>query len=870
MKIANGSDAVAASTEIDTEIVTADQDEETIDEENVEEALSDDLAPANSHTDTALRVDTVDSQQATRRINAVDPLESPLRITPSGRWCLRKSGEEAGEAIPEAPRLDSSSVGAGNSGGPGETMNRNTGFDLEIAVGRERDALLQAPMNTSMHSVQSISIGSSSDSGLSHPSMLSKPEATPYQLYDDIYGLIYLAQSNHPAFFFAIFIVFIQSLLLVLIFFDMVQVGLFESVDNALNGRINRISFPAAVPVTVTVAQFLGIILTILVVASEGDLTRGCSKLFDGYQKDLNQRDPNATYTTWLVGAWAQVLVGVVMTADCFILIMQSNTVVEMCLNFAALHFVQEIDDVAFAVAQRGYITKAIQEECERVADDMTSTLPWLRTVNLRRLLLFLTAVGLLVPFCVLVSWQWSGYYLCGRLNIQFGDSASPDLDFYSGIFQVEGFAPGDRIDYRTVYVDQSRNLQLAYCSTEKAWVFSNQTSEPCKHFFIQSSRTETFDVLEISGEGWSHRSNATGEVSPIDWLSLSCIECKEEGEKEEKDKHNYQGCHPDHGKCKDQTCECFPGRMGANCEYAEPTCRHVFLGFDSQRPLASEPGSFVFFNQYAPLNHTANQSLLQINHRPVYVSTNHTSDHNFAFIIFSGRRWIMFGKPHEEHASLDPDGKDGLRSQLQKLAAGNQSAGNLTSFFKLPQMEHIQPLFFSTPVNHGTESDSEEPTNVGWVVAQHDEKLDVLKYHANDQKPASARLKCIECDDHNNPCLNSGECHNGECVCLPSYHGPLCEFAYTCQQKGCIYGGECDNFLGVCRKCDKGFYGNLCQYSKEQEIDPFFCTNTTCKNEGTCDPFLQKCECKEGFGGEFCDTFIILEAPTGGSPNGP
>lgn len=388
----------------------------------------------------------------------------------------------------------------------------------------------------------------------------------------------------------------------------------------------------------------------------------------------------------------------------------------------------------------------------------------------------------------------------------------------------------------------------------------SKRASDPCKDIFIQSSRTETFDVLEISGDGWSHRNSATGEVSPIDWLSLSCNECGE-------DKHSDQGCHLDHGQCEDHKCKCFQGRLGANCEYAEPTCQHIYLDVGSQRPLALEPGSFVFFNQYAPLNHT-NQSLLQINHRPVYVSTNHTSTHDFAFMIFSGRRWILFGKPQEEHASLSPNN---LTSQLQKLAATTQSAEAFNTTFRLPQMAHIRPLFFSTPVNH--ESDSAEPTNIEWVLSQHDDELnelDVLNYHANDHKPVNARLKCIECDDDDNPCLNSGVCEKGKCVCRPSFHGPLCEFSYTCQQKGCIYGGECDGILNVCRNCDEGFYGTLCQYSEEQEADPFYCRKTSCKNGGTCNPFLQQCDCKEGFGGEVCDAFVILKGAIGSVPSDP
>jgi len=50
--------------------------------------------------------------------------------------------------------------------------------------------------------------------------------------------------------------------------------------------------------------------------------------------------------TKWVVVGLFQSLVGALIIATAFILLVQSTKVIDMCLNFAALDFVQVFDDV--------------------------------------------------------------------------------------------------------------------------------------------------------------------------------------------------------------------------------------------------------------------------------------------------------------------------------------------------------------------------------------------------------------------------------------------------------------------------------------------------------------------------------------------
>jgi len=75
-----------------------------------------------------------------------------------------------------------------------------------------------------------------------------------------------------------------------------------------------------------------------------------------------------------------------------------------------------------------------------------------------------------------------------------------------------------------------------------------------------------------------------------------------------------------------------------------------------------------------------------------------------------------------------------------------------------------------------------------------------------------------------------------------------MCEYAYGCDERkdlaknGCL----CDSIFKICTECDRGYYGNLCQFYREieeVEVDAegaavildghFQCENSTCYNGG-------------------------------------
>ncbi|EEZ98818.2 protein crumbs [Tribolium castaneum] len=113
------------------------------------------------------------------------------------------------------------------------------------------------------------------------------------------------------------------------------------------------------------------------------------------------------------------------------------------------------------------------------------------------------------------------------------------------------------------------------------------------------------------------------------------------------------------------------------------------------------------------------------------------------------------------------------------------------------------------------------------------------------------------QCQD--NPCQNGATCvsnGNMECLCLPGFDGPKCEFNIDdCKGNPCKNGGICrdglDNFTCDCSRT--GYTGRFCQININE------CETSPCLNHGTCfdtyGGFL--CQCPPGYGGAYCQNTL-------------
>lgn len=670
-------------------------------------------------------------------------------------------------------------------------------------------------------------------------------------LTEDIYSLMSTMPFFSVGYLFSFVIFTIQLGILVLVLIDLIDMS-----DDPIktNGVVNRLNIPADAGIPVTVAQFLGVILIVNFAVAEGDMVRGIAHLLDGHDPQLLEQYPQATRLKWISAGICQASVGAMMIIDAFCLMMSGNQVISIILNFAALDFVQYFDDAAFAFGAFGLINRNIQIECARVGKITVQTRSRNKTIGHRRLVVMIMTVALYVPYFILAYWKLSGRFMCDSLFVQFGDAYGPEWPYYSGVFNSLGKGYQDRFDGRLIYVDQSDEIQLSYCNGLKAWTFSNrsETLDPCE-YFIKSSETLGFDIMDIAGDTWYALTPNLGNV-PMDWMAVTCADCDE------------LSCDPNVGVCINNQCKCKDGFMGFNCEFEVPTCE--FLGLD-QRTKASLPSlpfaSLFMENEYVRIFNEDKAD--RFYDRPLYVSYNEDG-HLDVFIVFTGRRWVIMGIPQDKAYTLEEEDPIQITSFLQLLRMNDPVNRPFETLKNVSAtLSNFEPLFFSTPNDYGTPSHRVDPISATWFLAEQDDSLPVLGYKSDDSRGVTPSFICSHCNDTTNPCQNEGRCNatSTYCDCTESYGGFLCEYSYNCGERGCLNGGTCDEVFNICKDCNIGYFGNLCQFKRpgvtDFEIaangdgDFFLCFNgTTCLNGGWCESNITTCACPPDFSGDYCE----------------
>ncbi|CAB9518962.1 expressed unknown protein [Seminavis robusta] len=460
-------------------------------------------------------------------------------------------------------------------------------------------------------------------------------------------------------------------------------------------------------------------VLTVLM-GVEGDIVVGGSRLLEGYDDGILHDMPNATFLRWcadglcwirfncsftcsvtegdliiqpsassfcrLVTGLVQCLVGVVLVFDSFMLSMQSTTVIDLVLNLTALYFIQEVDEIAFALADMGILSSQIQADCEK-------------DKNLK---------------------QVSPPEFIARCTLQFGDAFLPEMAYYSGQFHHQGFGWSDSENDRVTYIDDTGKLKLAYCNSATAWTISwvENGSSSCNYIF-KSSNTDTFDVAEVAEvDNWVVKTNTTGDV-PVDWLKLVCNDFTPEL------------CNEAYGICKVDNstgsklnkCECkSKDRQGLNCDLPV-TCRYFDLDARTSDGLAAQPGGyFLTQKEFVDLSFVPafDYGITMMRHRNMYApymmdSTRmecpqwkQTSPHS-CFFLEGG------GLPEGSSEYLV---NDEFISLLRDNDPANNPVATLTNISKT--YPHFEPLFFSSPVNYFVPVWIQAPSEANWTPCMH------------------------------------------------------------------------------------------------------------------------------------------------------
>lgn len=659
-------------------------------------------------------------------------------------------------------------------------------------------------------------------------------------LSEDIYSLIYTANICSQAFYFALFVFAMQETLLLLILWDLVDLD---------NWGGNALGIPAGVPLQVNIAQAISMVLIVVTILGDsGDLTNGIGNLIAGYDRHVLAKNPHANCCKWFTAFALQTLAGLSMAVVLFFLVMQSTNVLGLALNFAALTFIYEIDNITFEMSKHGFLTRKLKSACERVNGHVVPRKQVLKQQRLRKVMVVLFTISLIVPFGLLVHNQWDSKYLCSKVFIQFNGESIPDMVYYTGNFIIhksdDKIFGGirSRIDDRVYYKDEeTNNLILAYCNRETAWTISINGTDHCSYLY-KSSTTRTFDVTDLASSTWYAWDFKGQRAMPVN-LYLRCDDC---------DDAPRGNCHANNGQCVNNECVCSENRMGHLCDNVLPACGKMRVDTRTNE-LPFEQGIW-FTDRYELLYIPGTDQVFQAQKRPVYVAyyydtdTNGNSNETAAvgvdFMFFNGRRWVIIGRDARDAAKqLNPaqrirrteSAEDDDSEEMEALLAvlGSEVGFSLKVLSKVLPLEAIldeamgqnytndalplyRPFFFSEVVNPLGENDKLDPVGLGWFAAQRPSTNFFSQWRPDESRPLMSTFLCSECNDRTNPCMNSGVCKSDStCECNAFFASSMCERTLTCHEaEYCLNNGICEQWNDYCT-CSGNYFGSLCQYER-------------------------------------------------------
>lgn len=522
-----------------------------------------------------------------------------------------------------------------------------------------------------------------------------------------------------------------------------------------------------------------------------------------------------------------------------------------------------DIDDLGFALAKLGFVTNKLQFETMEVLEFEVPKRK--QTYMLRRILYYLTLLGIFLGYAWLKTLQLDGYYLQSVLYVQFGDGYNPKIPFYSGFLSSGTARTRGHRKYRDT---ETQEILLAYCIEEKAWTFS-VVNDPCK-YFAKSYKTRSYDVTSIPDPEWQIL-DSYNRLQPFQSFSLVGRDC---------DPDNCRG------ECVEQLCVCPKNHFGTDCEFTN-VCPEVVVNGAFQ-PFPSVNINSIS-DEFHLLYNTGTGNSVRVYNMPVYYS-NKTNPANIIF--FGGRRWVL----------TDEDGlfnltRARLENPLQKYFPKKTVEVFESGFFHGHFQANYTPLFLSDPVDFETPAFQPTPIGLGWsTVAFIDEDNRLF----GPKTPVDTVLGCVSClpqfggycdeeggfcnqttglcDCRNGyegsscerqqpcyqmdfPCWGDGICdkNDGFCRCNLPWFGKLCDIHYHCYEEygSCLNGGVCNHTSGLC-DCpeDPALAGYACEKRKD-------CHIYGCENGGICDETTGICDCPFPYNGILCSLLNGTRAET-------
>ncbi|CAB9509428.1 Inherit from bactNOG: outer membrane autotransporter barrel [Seminavis robusta] len=554
----------------------------------------------------------------------------------------------------------------------------------------------------------------------------------------------------------------------------------------------NPLGVPANVTPAVRVTQVILLTITAL---SQDAIRTGIALFFKGYTNPLE-----AAFSPYL-SCFKFVLVNLLRIAEggcglvvTFLLVFDSESVIDLLLNFTAVEFISQLDEIFFGLAAQGFLGRHIKEQAGTVKDTKYAAHTVMRDphnpsagkerrgVRLH-LILLVTWLALMAAWVFLMVNQTNGKYQCQSLTIQFEDDFVSSLGAFSGIYDIDSSKSIPFQSDRVRYIDRmSGKAVFAYCVNLQAWTFSfaedGDFPDPCTDWVAHADVSKTFDILETQSHDWTVRNPENQEIT-IGHFYMKCVDCDQSDE--------WSGECNGHGTCSNAICQCDEGRYGMRCEFLAPCTRLEmdvrFDGFVDEREWSRNYELFVVDGEE-----------IYAYSRPVYV--NEPKPGQFDVVAFTGRRWMA---THTD-ALLSANVTAVEDPMERKRRLGKYFSDHFHAYWS-----DFAATFITAPMDIGTEYDSATPVELEWHVAKAKDLAHPHEVQFVDRSvaPLDGVFLCSVCHNETNPCLNDGTCVDGQCECLIGSRGSVCQIPPT-------GNGRCDPQFDIPRYNYDG--GDCCE----------------------------------------------------------
>ena len=210
---------------------------------------------------------------------------------------------------------------------------------------------------------------------------------------DDAYNLFFISDVCGPAFFFAFYVFALKLALFSLLAIDAIVNG----DETSRNGLV-------------VAAQFL---LLPVAVGMQDDLTSTYNLIANvKYCPSIMKRHQGATQWKYRTANACRCIDGGYSLLVNFVVMINASSVQGLFLNFAALHFLQSVDNIALDLAAQGYLGDRLEDKAKDVQE---LRLPKRREKHWRRALdsvLFLVTVSSLFGI-----WVWVIFFMTSDEN---------------------------------------------------------------------------------------------------------------------------------------------------------------------------------------------------------------------------------------------------------------------------------------------------------------------------------------------------------------------------------------------------------------------------------------------------------------------